>query len=172
MNLYNLPTNEKSPEIVNTVIEIPQGTCVKYEYNAELEVFQMDRVLSSAMVYPTNYGFIPNTLGDDGDPLDVLVYSRQSFVVGSVVECIVLGALDMIDNGKKDYKILTYPVSSVKKRTGLHDISKQFLNITSNFFEHYKDLSKHDVVINDWLSAEEAREIIVSDTIYPSEIVR
>lgn len=165
MNLYNLPTHEKSPEIINAVVEIPQGTSVKYEYDETIEAFRMDRVLSSAMVYPSNYGFIPNTLADDDDPLDVLVYSRYSFHPGTVVECRVLGALDMLDNGKKDYKIIAYPISGVIQRTGLHDINKQFLKITQNFFEHYKDLSKHDVSVGEWLSAEEAMNIITNDTV-------
>ena len=75
MNLYNIPIHQKSPNIANVIVEIPKGTSVKYEYDKDFGVFKYDRSLTSAMTYPCSYGYIPSTLGEDGDPLDFLVYN-------------------------------------------------------------------------------------------------
>ena len=98
------------------------------------------------MVYPSSYGFIPNTYADDGDPLDILVYNRIPIDRGTVVECSVIGVLDMEDEGStvglhKDYKILGVPTSHVRDYESLSDIDPMFLNIAKNFFLHYKDLN-------------------------------
>ena len=81
MNLYEIPIHKNCPEIVNAVIEIPQGTSVKYEYNKDLDIFTADRTLCSAMTYPANYGFIPQTVAEDGDPLDILVFNSQPTLI-------------------------------------------------------------------------------------------
>lgn len=164
-NLYKIPTHKQSPEVVNAVVEIPKGTSTKYEYDYELEIFRLDRCLTSAMVYPANYGFIPGTLGADGDPLDILVYANAPIMRTTLVECTVIGALDMIDDGAKDYKILGVPTSAIKKKTDIHQVSKLFLDVTKNFFQHYKDLSNKKVLVHDWLDREAALQIIREDTI-------
>ena len=164
-NLYKIPLHENTPDIVNAIVEIPKGTSTKYEYDQELEIFRLDRCLTSAMVYPTNYGFIPNTLGADGDPLDILVYANAPIQRTTLVECRVIGVLDMDDDGDKDYKILGVPTSGVKKKTDIHQVSRLFLDVTKNFFQHYKDLSNKKVLVHDWLDREAALEIIRKDSL-------
>jgi len=169
-NLYKLPTHEDSPAIVNAVVEISKGTSAKYEYDPVWETFRLDRCLASAMVYTASYGFIPNTLADDGDPLDILVYNSTPILRGTIVECRVIGVLDMTDNGEKDYKILAAPTSHVKNYSCLYkDIDPVFLRVTKNFFEHYKDLDKKEVEVGEWLHVEAAHDIIRADTIKPPE---
>ena len=165
MNLYNIPVHKSSPRVVNAVIEIPKGSSVKYEYNSELGVFEYDRALDSAMVYPSNYGYIPGTLGDDGDPLDILVISEHTIDKGTLVECRVLGVLDMEDEGDKDYKVLAVPTATRKRFRNLKDVDPLFLKISKNFFMHYKDLESKVVTVDKWLPKEVAMKII-QESIY------
>ena len=165
MNLYYIPTHVKSPGIINTIVEIPRGTSAKYEYDHELGVFRMDRCLTSAMVYPANYGFIPNTLADDGDPLDVLIYNRTPIDRGTLVECRALGVLNMTDDGDKDYKILAVPTSHYRGPDTMRDVEDLFLDVTRNFFEHYKELNGKKVHVGKWHGAQRARNIIAKDTV-------
>ena len=160
MNLYSIPTHAESPSIINAVIEIPKGTSAKYEYDGEWDVFKLSRCLASAMVYPASYGFVPSTITDDGDALDVIVYNSTPIARRSLVECKVVGALDMTDDGDKDYKILAVPTSHVREYTDLSDIDPMFLNVASNFFQHYKDLEEKDVCIYGWLEKNRAIEIV------------
>lgn len=164
MNLYNFPTHKDSPRTVSAVIEIPKGTSAKYEYNSA-GYFEYDRSLTSAMVYPASYGFIPQTKADDGDPLDILVFNSIPIDKGVVVECQVLGILDMEDEVSgsgmsKDYKVLGVPTSHVRNYNSLSDIDPLFLKITKNFFLHYKDLNARDVNVFDWHGSEFAYKII------------
>ena len=162
MNLYNLPTHDRSPRIVNAVIEIEEGSKNKYEYDGNLGVFMYDRCLNSAMVYPASYGFVPNTLCDDGDPLDIMVISPEPIKRATVVEAKVLGVLDMEDEGAKDYKIISVPNFYTRKYFGLKDIEDSFLEISKNFFAHYKDLSMSGdrVKVFDWHDKDFAHKII------------
>ena len=159
-NLYELPVHPESPQRVNAVVEIPKDTNVKYEYDCELGVFVYDRSLLSAMVYPASYGFIPQTLGEDGDALDILIYNAMPINTGTMVESRVIGVLDMEDEGLKDYKILATPVSHVKEYRSLADIDPNFLVICQNFFAHYKDLNDKKVKVFDWHEADFAKEIV------------
>ena len=170
MNLYNLPTHKESPKIVNAVVEIPKGVSTKYEYNPK-GYFTYDRSLLSSMVYPASYGFIPDTIADDGDPLDILVYNRIPIERGVVVECKVVGILDMEDEGStvglhKDYKVLGVPTSHVRDYNSLSDIDPMFLQISKNFFLHYKELNNKEVKVFDWHEKEKAFSII-QDSIIP-----
>lgn len=140
-NLYNIKTHAQSPDIVYGVIEIEEGSKNKYEYDPGLGQFIYDRCLISAMVYPASYGFIPNTLCEDGDPLDILIISPEPIQRGTVVEAKVLGLLDMEDEGDKDYKIIAVPSFYSEQYSDLQSIDKSFLKICRNFFAHYKDLS-------------------------------
>lgn len=162
MNMYDLPSHPKSPKIVKAVIEIEEGSKNKYEYNGDLGVFEYDRCLTSAMVYPASYGFIPNTLCEDGDPLDILVLSPEPIKRATVVNAKVLGVLDMDDEGSKDYKILAAPSFYSRKYTGLHSIEPAFLKIAKNFFSHYKDLSLsgEKVKVHGWHDQATAYSII------------
>ena len=157
---YKIPAHEESPNKIWSVIEIPKDTNVKYEYEPKFDLFKYDRSLLSAMVYPASYGFIPNTLCEDKDALDVLVYNAMPIQTGTIVECRVLGVLDMIDDGYRDYKILAVPVSHIKNYKSLDDIDPAFLNICKNFFSHYKDLINKKVVVHDWHGIEEAKKVI------------
>ena len=162
MNLYNLPTHKKSPRIVNAVIEIEEGSKNKYEYDGDLGVFMYDRCLNSAMSYPASYGFIPGTLCEDGDPLDILVISPEPIKRATVVEAKVLGYLDMDDEGAKDYKIIAAPNFYGRKYTCLKDIEDSLLQIAKNFFAHYKDLSMSGdrVKVGKWYDKVAAHQII------------
>ena len=160
MNLYQIPINDKSPKIVNAIVEIPKGTSVKYEYESELGVFKYDRSLTSALTSPCSYGFIPNTMADDGDALDFLVYNSTPIDRGTLVECKVIAVLDMEDDGDKDYKILGVPTSHVRRHSSLRNIDPMFLKIASNFFSHYKELNKKEVNVHDWHEKDVAYKII------------
>ena len=162
MNLYDIPIHEKSPRIVNAIIEIEEGSKNKYEYDGKLVAFVYDRCLASAMVYPASYGFIPGTLCDHGDPLDILVISPEPIKRATLVEAKPLGYLDMEDEGAKDYKIIAVPNFYTRKYSKLQDIEETFLKISKNFFAHYKDLSMsgEKVKVFDWHGKDAAWKII------------
>lgn len=164
MNLYNFSIHEQSPFYVNALIEIPKGSSAKYEYHPD-GYFFYDRSLISAMTYPANYGFIPSTLADDGDALDILVYNSTPIDRGTIVECKVIGVLDMDDEcsnvgSHKDYKILATPISHVRQYESLKCVDPMFLDISKNFFAHYKDLNSKKTKIYDWHEKEKAFEIV------------
>ncbi|MEK7178798.1 MAG: inorganic diphosphatase, partial [Patescibacteria group bacterium] len=121
-----------------------------------------DRVLYSPMHYPANYGFVPQTLWDDGDPLDVLVLSHEPFIPGSLVECRVIGELPMVDGGEDDIKILSVPIADprFKSTNDIDDIEPHLLSEIKHFFEVYKDLQKKEVKVGIWRHADEARASI------------
>ena len=163
-SLYEIAPHKKSPYTVEAVVEIPKGTSVKYEYDSR-GFFRYDRCLTSAMVYPANYGFISSTYADDGHPLDILGYNQAQIDRGTVVECLVVGVLDMEDEGStvgmhKDYKVLGVPTSHIRKLKSLKDIDPLFLDISKNFFLHYKDLNNKEVKVFDWHEKETAWDII------------
>jgi inorganic pyrophosphatase len=166
MNLYNIATHIDSPVIVNAIVEIPKGDSAKYEYDPTLEVFRLDRCLMSAMVYPASYGFIPDTLAEDGDALDIIIYNATPISRGSLVECKVIGCLDMQDDGVNDYKVLACPVSHVKDYVRIDDVDPVWLTVAENFFQHYKELDGKKVTTNGWLRRE-----VTYDIINQSEIV-
>tara|TARA_R100000234_G_scaffold112321_2_gene85878 strand:+ start:171 stop:764 length:594 start_codon:yes stop_codon:yes gene_type:complete len=159
-NLELIATNSGSPKVVNAVVEIPKGTSAKYEYNPELDMFQLDRCLPSSMIYPCSYGFVPSTFAEDNDPLDILIYNDVPIQRGTLVECNVIGALDMTDSGGRDWKILGTPTSHVKKYRSLKDIDPLFLKIASYFFKHYKDLNNSYVKVGDWHGKQTTYDII------------
>ena len=159
-NLELIATNSSSPRVVNAVVEIPKGTSAKYEYNPELDMFQLDRCLPSSMIYPCTYGFVPSTFAEDNDPLDILIYNDVPIQRGTLVECNVIGALDMTDSGGRDWKILGTPTSHVKKYRSLKDIDPMFLKIASYFFKHYKDLNNSYVKVGDWHGKQKTYNII------------
>lgn len=144
MDLKKIPAGKNPPEDIFVVIEIPQGSSIKYEVDKESGAVFVDRFLFTAMYYPFNYGFIPNTLAQDGDPTDVLVISREPVVPGSVIRARPIGVLEMEDEEGVDTKIIAVPVSkldnsydSIKE---VSDLPEAILNKIKHFFEHYKEL--------------------------------
>ncbi len=150
---------------IDVIVEIPHGSNLKYEIDKEGTI-RLDRVLSCAMTYPGNYGFIPNTLAEDGDPLDVLVLVPYSLHPGSIVKCRVIGALVMSDEKGLDEKILAVPTNDVdpyfKEWTDIHHISQPQLDKIKHFFEYYKktDHGKWSEV-KDFLNREQSEKLVI-----------
>ena len=148
MSLKDIGVGDKAPETFNVIIEIPaQGDPVKYEVDKDTGALMVDRFMTTAMHYPCNYGYIPCTLADDGDPVDVLVLTPFPVLAGSVIECRALGMLAMTDEAGEDAKLLAVPID--KLTGGLHqhmtspeDVPEITRAQITHFFEHYKDLEK------------------------------
>ena len=161
MNLVNrIPIGQQYPCIVNCIIEIPRGTSTKYEYDEELDIFKLNRCLYSSMNYTASYGFIPQTLALDNDPLDVVVYNNTPIDTGVLVEVKPIATLDMNDNGHKDYKVVCVPTSHIREYRSLKDLEAHWGSKTENFFTHYKDLEATNVTIDGWLSKSVTKKII------------
>ena len=158
-----LPIGEKAPHRINAVIEIPKDSVNKYEYDKQLHVFRLDRTLFSPVHYPGDYGFVHRTLGQDGDPLDVLVLVEAPSFPGCLIEVRPIGVLCMLDQGKKDEKILAVAESDPLYRE-LQDYSGVFahtLREIEHFFSIYKNLEGKKTKMAGWGGADEARRIIV-----------
>ncbi len=143
---HDIPTGLNVPESVTAVIEIPANGRNKYELDKELGVFRLDRVLYSAVHYPGDYGFLPRTLGDDGDPLDVLVLMTVPVFPGCLVECRPVGLFHLVDHGQADEKVLAVPLGDPYSdgQNDLDDIPAHYLREVEHFFRVYKDLEgKH-----------------------------
>ena len=161
MNLVErIPFGNKFPDTINCIIEIPKGTSAKYEYNEELNIFQLARCLYSSMIYTASYGFIPQTHALDNDPLDVIVYNNIPIQTGALVEVRPIATLDMTDNGSKDYKVVGVPTSHVREYRSLKDLEAHWVSTTLNFFSHYKDLEDKLVEVDGWLSKSKTKKII------------
>lgn len=157
-----LPIGPNAPERVNAVIEIAKGSVNKYEYDKELHVFRLDRTLFSPVHYPGDYGFIPCTLGRDDDPLDVLVLLESATFPGCLMEVRPIGVLRMIDQGKRDEKILAVAESDPVYRE-VRDYPQIFahtLREIEHFFSVYKSLEGKQTEIAGWDSVEMAKKII------------
>ena len=166
MNLDAIPVGPNAPWDVNVVIEIPQGGLpVKYEMDKASGALFVDRFLHTAMYYPGNYGFIPHTLADDGDPLDVLVVTPYPVAPGSVIRCRPVGVLNMTDEAGGDAKLIAVPHD---KLTQLYKDVKEYTDLPpllieqiKHFFENYKDLEKGKwVKVEGWEGADAARAAI------------
>jgi inorganic pyrophosphatase len=158
-----LPIGKDAPNRVNVVIEIPRDSVNKYEYDKQLQVFRLDRTLFSPVHYPGDYGFIPQTLGLDGDALDALVLVEASTFPGCFMEVRPIGVLRMIDQGRKDEKILCVAESDPLYRE-IHDCDQVFphqLREIEHFFAIYKNLEGKKTELAGWGNAQAAREIIV-----------
>ncbi|SMF20899.1 inorganic pyrophosphatase [Alteromonadaceae bacterium Bs31] len=164
---HRVPTGENAPDEINVVIEIPMGgEPVKYEVDKMSGALFVDRILGTAMHYPCNYGYIPHTLSDDGDPADVLVFMNRPLLPGSVVSCRPLGMLKMTDEAGEDAKILAVPASAVTKYYDGVDSIEQLPPIKvkriAHFFEHYKDLEEGKwVKLEGWADAAAAKQEII-----------
>jgi inorganic pyrophosphatase len=160
-----LGPGKKAPDQVNVLIEIPQGSNVKYELDKEENVIKVDRILYTAMFYPFNYGFIPGTLEEDGDPLDVLVISNYPLMPGSVIEVRPVGMLFMMDEKGEDVKIIAVPMDKIDPTFSnikdINDVPDAIKNKITHFFEHYKELEPGKwVKVSGWGNASQAKERI------------
>lgn len=159
----NIKIGEKSPKIVNAIIEISKDTYNKYEYDEKIGVIRLDRVLYSPMHYPVDYGFIPETRSDDGDHLDIMVITNAPVFTGCLLELRPLGVLLMRDDKGLDEKILSVPLKNpvYDNYKKLSDVSPHFLKEIEHFFAEYKHLENcKDAVIKGWGNRSEAYKII------------
>ncbi len=159
----NLPIGDNAPEQINVVVEIPQGSRNKYEFDKSLNVFRLDRALHSPIYYPGDYGFVPQTLAEDDDPLDVLILVVQPTFPGCLVVARPIGLLKMTDEGKPDDKILAVPVGE-PAYNGVHtgmQIPPHTLRMISHFFETYKLLEGKQTSTQGWQDAAAARRSVL-----------
>lgn len=165
MNLDRVGSGKKLPSDINVIIEIPSHSDpVKYEVDKETGALFVDRFMNTAMFYPCNYGYIPHTLSDDGDPVDVLVMSPYALISGSVVACRPVGMLKMTDESGEDAKVIAVPHDKMYDDIqNIDDVSQRKLDQLAHFFEHYKDLEKNKwVKIEGWVGKDEAEAEIMT----------
>jgi inorganic pyrophosphatase len=163
VDLSLIPAQPK-PGLVNVLIEIPGGSKNKYEFDKELNALCLDRVLYSSVAYPYDYGFIPNTLADDGDPLDGMVLMDQPTFPGCVITARPIGMLEMIDGGDRDEKLLCVPAKDPRyaQVTTLDDIAEHRLAEISEFFKTYKNLEKKVTEILGWKDVNAVNTLIAA----------
>jgi len=164
VNLWrDIPTGDNPPEVVNAVIEVISGSRDKYEYNREWEAFVLDRVIYSSVVFPVEYGFIPQTWYDDNDPLDVMILSYEPLGVGCIIKVRPIGVLILEDEEGEDPKILSVPIKDPRFDgfKDLTDVHPHLLKEIREFFETYKRLEPRKWVrFKAWKEAEEAKKIV------------
>ena len=167
MLIDHIPTGKNPPNNLNVIIEVPTGgEPVKYEFDKQSGALFVDRILHTPMRYPANYGFVPHTLSDDGDPIDALVVARSPFIPGSVVRARPIAVLHLEDEHGGDEKLVCVPDTStfpyytnVRERADLPDI---VFSQIEHFFTHYKDLEKEKWVrVGIWGDAAEARKLVL-----------
>jgi inorganic pyrophosphatase len=161
-NYFHLPPGEGAPDIVNAVIEVPMGSSNKYEFDPEYGTFRLDRVLYSPMHYPGDYGFVPGTLADDGDPVDVLVLMGGATFPGCVLSVRPLGYLEMSDEKGGDQKLLAVPVHDPRFDGNRHldTISRHRLREIEHFFNIYKELEGKQTTVDGWRGLDETHALI------------
>lgn len=166
MNLDRVSRGANAPDEINVIIEIPANAePVKYEVDKESGAMFVDRVLLTAMRYPANYGYIPHTLSDDGDPCDVMVPCSFPLIPGSVVRCRPVGVLKMTDESGDDAKIIAVPIAKISRCwddvNDIGDLSRELVERIAHFFEHYKDLDEGKWVrVEGWEGIESAKQEI------------
>ncbi|MBV8552585.1 MAG: inorganic diphosphatase [Acidobacteriaceae bacterium] len=162
MKLYDIDPGPDSPELVRVIIEIPKNSSNKYEYDGNLGVFRLDRALYSPMHYPGDYGFIPGTLAEDGDPLDILVLVNEPSFTGCMMEARPLGLLHMVDGKENDQKVLAVPNRN-PRFDGIHTMDQIFPHVRREieyFFSIYKELQGAKTEMKGWGGPREARKVI------------
>jgi inorganic pyrophosphatase len=168
MSLKLVPAGKNLPDDINVIIEIPANSDpVKYEVDHDTGALLVDRFMSAAMFYPANYGYIPNTLADDGDALDVLVHTPHKVVSGSVIRCRPVGILQMTDEAGEDAKLIAVPVDKLtpiyKDVKEVEDLPPLLIAQIKHFFERYKDLEVGKwVKVDGWGTAQDARDAIMA----------
>ncbi len=162
VKLYDIDPGPDCPELVRVIIEIPKNSSNKYEYDGNLGVFRLDRALYSPMHYPGDYGFIPGTLAEDGDPLDILVLVDEPSFTGCLMEARPLGLLQMVDSKENDQKVLAVPNRN-PRFDSIHTMDQIFPHVRREveyFFSIYKELQGAKTEIKGWGGPREARKII------------
>ncbi|WP_414829333.1 inorganic diphosphatase [Alteromonas sp. H39] len=166
MSLNAVPAGKNLPDEVNVIIEIPaHADPVKYEVDKDSGAMFVDRFMATCMHYPVNYGYVPNTLSEDGDPVDVLVITPFPLLSGSVIRCRPVGVLNMTDESGKDAKVLAVPVDKLstiyRDVKEINDVPELTLKQIEHFFEHYKDLEPGKwVKVDGWADAAAAKDEI------------
>lgn len=165
-HISKLGPGSDAPEVVNVVIEIQKGGINKYEMDKDTGMITLDRVNATRLGYPADYGYVPGTLCDDGDPLDALVIIDESVPAGVLVPARAIGVLNMVDDGEGDEKLICVAADDVTKShvQEVEDLGVEFKNVIEHFYTHYKDWKKDwkgvDVQFNGWGNAAAARDII------------
>jgi inorganic pyrophosphatase len=159
---HGVPPGDQAPRIVNAVIEIPQGSRAKYEIDKDSGLLKLDRIIYSSFYYPCNYGFIPQTYGDDKDPLDILVITSQPVQAMCLMQAKVIGVMQMIDSGDADDKIIAVAQNdpSVNHYNNIEEIPPHFFEELRHFFEEYKKLENKSVQVNEFGDKAKALAII------------
>lgn len=159
---HEVKIGDNPPEILNAIIEIPKGSRAKYEVDKESGLIKLDRVIYASMYYPLNYGFIPQTLGEDHDPLDIVVLTQVTVVPRCLISAKVIGVMQMIDRGEADDKIIAVAENdpSVSHIDDIDHLPLHLLAELKHFFENYKSLENKKVVVDEIRSKEEAYRII------------
>jgi inorganic pyrophosphatase len=163
-NLYDIDPGPQCPEIIRAIVEIPKDSGNKFEYDKELGVFRLDRPLYSPLHYPGDYGFVPGTLAEDGDPLDVLVLVSEPTFTGCMIEVRPLGVLDLVDAAESDQKILAVPSKSPRYGE-IHTVDQIWTHLRreiEHFFTIYKELEGKQTRIEGWRGPMDARRLIVA----------
>ena len=166
MDIKKIPAGINFPEDINVIIEVAVGSePIKYEIDKNSGALFVDRYLFTPMTYPCNYGFVPHTLSDDGDPIDVLVATTRPIIPGAVINCRPIGVLLMTDEAGQDEKIIAVPTTKLSERyknvSSYTDLPEITLKQIEHFFEHYKDLEpKKWVKIDSWKDAEDAKALL------------
>ena len=171
---HSISFGENAPQQVNALIEIPSGSKAKYEIDKDSGLLRLDRVLFSSVHYPANYGFIPQSFCDDGDPLDVLVISQLSLQPMCIVECKPIGVMRMLDQGKHDDKIIAVASGdmSVNHFEDIGCLPEHYLLELRRFFEDYKKLEHKHVEVSEFQNRKSALEIITqSIELYKKEFL-
>ena len=160
---HDVSVGENAPEVVNSIIEISKGSRNKYELDKETGLLKLDRVLYSSVYYPHNYGFIPRTLGDDRDPLDIIVLSSLSVVPMCLVSAKVIGVMLMVDHGDNDEKIIAVSENdmSVNHLNEISELPVHFQKELRSFFEDYKKLEDKTVIVEEFQDRSKALDIIL-----------
>lgn len=167
MSFSEVNYGEKTPQEVNLIIEIRKGEHNKYEFDKDTGKLFLDRVNGTALGYPTDYGYVPATLCDDGDPLDGLLIIDESVPHGTVVPARPIGVLYMVDDGENDEKLICVPVDDVSKDhiQDLADLGENFTKVIEHFYTHYKDWKKNwqgvEVSFNGWGDKAAAQKVVV-----------
>ena len=160
---HDVDPGGEAPGILNTIIEIPKGCKVKYELDKETGLLRVDRVLYSSVMYPANYGFIPRSYGEDGDPLDVLVLMQEEVVPLSIVRARPIGMMNMLDQGQKDEKIICIHLDdpAFSGYRHIRELPEHSLRELKRFFEDYKKLEDKDVLVQDFMEPERAERAVM-----------
>ncbi|RLF75244.1 inorganic pyrophosphatase [Thermococci archaeon] len=160
---HELEPGPEVPEVVYALIEIPKGSRNKYELDKKSGLIKLDRVLYSPFFYPVDYGIIPQTWYDDGDPFDIMVIMREPVYPGVLIEARPVGLFKMVDSGDRDYKVLAVPVEDpyFNDVKDIGDVPKAFLDEIAHFFQRYKELQGKEVIVEGWDNAEVAKKEIL-----------